>query len=153
NSRLLRVGTDARSDAYLARCVHDWLSAEQRLGIDIDLRIFALVRSEDSQLEDALGLLPPVNTDVGRRAWRSGVLCGMLWVRGAQIRTQSLRGYNPFATLPDCDRLLVRMAVPWRPSRVVLSDNAWFDELTGRLIEDGIAELVGSIDQPNRFAE
>src|SRR2546425_733825 len=43
--RVLRPGTTSSTDAFLARAIEEWQAAEERLGIDIDARVFALVKS------------------------------------------------------------------------------------------------------------
>src|SRR5208282_1841356 len=52
--RVLRPGTNTETDNFLARSIAEWQAAEQRLGIDIDARVFALVKSADPALEEML---------------------------------------------------------------------------------------------------
>src|SRR5262249_30422861 len=74
NTRLLSPGTSAATDRFIARLLQDWSTSEQRLGVDIDARVFALVTSADETLERALQVLPPGNSDSARANWRFGVL-------------------------------------------------------------------------------
>ena len=151
--RVLRPGTSADTDRFLARSVEEWQAAEQRLGIEIDARVFALVKSSDPSLEQMLEVNQRIDADAVTASWRYGVLYGMFWPRGAQIRTESLRAWNPFERLPDCDRLLALAAVPVATRQVSLSNPRWFDELAPLLVQYGAVDLVGSIEAPARMAE
>jgi hypothetical protein len=151
--RVLRPGTNTETDIFLARSIAEWQAAEQRLGIDIDARVFALVKSADPALEEMLQANHRVDAGSVTAAWRYGVLYGMFWPRGAQIRTESLRAWNPFERLPDCDRLLALAVVPSSTRQVHLSSPRWFEELAPLLVQFGAVDLVGSIDDSARMAE
>ncbi|WP_437763391.1 protein DpdJ [Sorangium sp. So ce281] len=153
HARLLRPGSNARTDSFLAACVRDWHHAEVLLGVDVDARVFAFARSHDDALEQALQVAPPDSSDRMRAAWRYGVLMGMLWPRGAQVRAESLRAHHPFASIPECDRLLVLAALRRSPPVVELDDGPWFEGLAQALLGSGSAELVTAAEQPARLAE
>jgi hypothetical protein len=76
----------------------------------------------------------------------------MFWPRGAQIRAEALRAWNPFERLPDCDRLLVLAALSRSTRAIALSSTDWFDELAGILVQDGLAELVAGVEQSGLLA-
>jgi hypothetical protein len=150
---LLRPGTNAQTDAFLATVVREWSAAEERLGVDIDARVLAFAQSSNPRLERALGLPAPGESDEARAAWRYSVLYSMLWPRGAQVRAEALRHQGSFSVLPDCDRLLVLAAVS-RPVRAVtLTNDTWFAELSRILIEDGSADLVCPVSEADRLAD
>lgn len=144
STRLLRPGTTPQTDAFLASVVRTWNGAEQRLGIDIDARVLALVESANPALEQALGVAPVGDSDRTRAIWRYGVLYGMLWPRGAQVRAEALRHTSSFSQLPECNRLLVLAAVSRPVREIMLASEAWFEELARVLVQDGAAELVAS---------
>ena len=90
---------------FVAGLLRDWETAEQRLGIDIDFRIFGIVKSSNPNLELALGVRPPSSNEEELATWRFGVLTSILWPRGAQVRSASLQIRNPFSetmSLIDC---------------------------------------------------
>lgn len=153
NTRLLGPGTSAETDAFVAALGREWQVAELRLDVDIDARVFALVKSSDAGLEDALGVTPVADSPSGLRAWRFGVLYNMLWPRGAQVRAESMRAWNPYERLPDCDRLLVLAAVSRSVQQIAVSNADWFDELARVLLQDGSAELVASAGDGQRLAD
>ena len=151
--RVLRPGTTRSTDAFLARAIEEWQGAEERLGIDIDARVFALVKSSDPALEQALPIDQRIDAESTTTVWRYGVLYGMFWPRGAQIRSESLRAWNPFERLPDCDRLLVLAVVPRLSKEVSLSNPRWFDELASRLVQFGAVELVCGLEESTQMAQ
>ena len=147
NTRLLGPGTNAETDELLADIVQAWNVAEQRLGINIDARVFAYVKSTDPALDSALGVTPVTDSVRERASWRYGVFYGMLWPRGAQVRAATLRQSSPYSRLPECDRLLA-LAVVSRPVReVMLGSETWFEELAHVLVQEGIAELVAPVSE------
>lgn len=152
NARILGPGTNDRTDAFLARLVAEWDAAEQRLGIDVDTRALALVHSRDTALETALAIVPEGRTDDARAVWRYGVLYGMLWLRGSDLRSQMLRPNNPFGRRIECDRLLVLAAVPQRREAVSVQDPSWFENVSKVLARDGVAELTGPVGDETRLA-
>lgn len=151
--RILRPGTNSDTDTFLARSIEEWRAAEQLLGIDIDARVFALVKSADPALEEMLQASQPIDADIVTPAWRYGVLYGLFWPRGAQIRAESLRAWNPFELLPDCDRLLALAAVPTSNRQVSFSSPRWFEELAPLLVQYGAVDLVGSIEDSAQMAD
>ena len=151
-TRVIGPGTNQQTDRLLSRIIEDWENAEQRLGIDVDARSLALAYSRDSDLEAALAIVPEATTDEGRASWRYGVLYGMLWLGGTELRSRELRANNPFASRVDCDRLLVLAAVPRQRATVRLSDASWFENLTSALTSHGVAELSEAVGQESRLA-
>ena len=152
NTRVLGPGTNESTDRLIARIIGAWDEAERRLGVDVDARILALVHSRETALERALGVAPEGGTEEARASWRYGILYGMLWPRGAELRAQMMRANNPFAPWIDCDRLLVRVAVPHAIRSVPLSDASWYEVVAQILTEDGTVELVASIEEARQLA-
>jgi ATP-dependent helicase Lhr and Lhr-like helicase len=145
-TRFLGPGTSRSTDAFFASVLQSIESAESRLGIDLDARVCAFVHRIDPGLESALGVAPPGGTDGEREAWRFGVLYGMLWPRGAQVRTESLRTYNPFEQLAECDRLLLAATVPNGRPCVVLGEPKWLERLSDQLLSGGSCDLVAGVE-------
>src|ERR1035438_8629 len=76
----------------------------------------------------------------------------MFWPRGAQIRTESLRAWNPFARLPDCDRLLLLSAISRTVGAIALSEVGWFERLAELLVRDGVGELYAPVERQAELA-
>lgn len=152
NARVLGPGTSQDSDRFLASAIEEWQASERRLGIDIDTRVFSLVKSADSSLDQALRLHHEDDGHGATAAWRYGVLYGMFWPRGAQIRAEALRAWNPFERLPDCDRLLVLSALSRTTRAIDLSSPNWFEDLADTLVQDGLAEIVAGVAESGLLA-
>ena len=153
NARVLKPGTSPGTDAYLARTLKNWSAAEVALGMDLDVRVFALAVSEDTEFEQVLGLTPPGQTDAERATWRYSNLRGLLWARGGQLRREALRTSNPFSAPVECDRLLAQTA--WTPTRlrIEVASADWFHELESALTRTGTVELAGAISGATELTE
>jgi hypothetical protein len=152
NTRILAAGTNERTDRFIGQTIAAWDAAERRLGIDVDARVFALAHSGDTALEGALGVVPESRTEETRSSWRYGVLYGMLWPRGAELRSQTMRANNPFMRSIECDRLLVLVAVPPVMRSVPLSNASWHEIVSQVLAQDGVVELVALVGDARQLA-
>lgn len=141
-NRILRPGSSGDSDAFFLDAVRLWNAEEVRLGVELDARLLAyrLARSDD--IDSALGLAgidaPTVNPD----QWRFGVIYGLLWPRGPQIRQSGLRVYSPFAELPVPDPLLLQSYLAEDAGHIDLEAEGWKVECLDRLADVGAATLV-----------
>jgi hypothetical protein len=152
NTRVLQPGTSNATDGLLAELAAAWTAAELQLGIDVEARVFAAARSASDALEAALGVAPVGATEEGRAAWRYGVLYGMLWPRGAQVRAESMRVTSPYDRIPEPDRLLLAAAVSRPALAVSLSSHNWFEELAAILVQHGTGEVVAGVDDRGALA-
>ncbi|TIW51460.1 MAG: hypothetical protein E5V54_33325, partial [Mesorhizobium sp.] len=140
-NRILRPGSSIDSDAFFLDAVRLWNAEEERLGVELDARVLAyrLARSDD--IDAALGLAgidtPTINPD----QWRFGVIYGLLWPRGAQIRQSGLRIYSPFADLPAPDPLLLQTYLAEDAALIDLEAEGWHDRCLDRLADVGAATL------------
>ncbi len=145
NARLLGPGTNPQLDSYLAALIRDWRDTEERLGVEVDIRTFAYIKSNDPELEHSLGI-NAANMIGDNAGWRYGVLCGMLWPHGIEVREESLRPYSRYTRLSECEPLLLREAVTRNVPTIALTrDGAWIDLLSVALIEHGVAELTADL--------
>ena len=133
NARVLRPGSNQETDKLLD-LIRLWHEEEERLGIEIDARVFAYVVSNDDQLDRALlhlGLVQP------NPYWRFQAIYGLLWSRGNILRSRSVRvaewralsSYNPFAVLPDADRELLLDVLQVNEHQVWLDDADWREQV------------------------
>lgn len=122
NARVLRPGSNQETDKLLLDLIHLWHEEEQRLGIEIEARVFAFVASNSDRLDRALshlGLVQP------HPYWRFQVIYGLLWSRGNIVRSRALSSYNPFTVLPDADRELLLDILQADERTVWLQDTDW----------------------------
>lgn len=153
NTRVLHAGTGRETDQYVAEALSEWNEIESRLGIDVDLRVFCLYKSADDGLPNALGLGISTPATLTSVAWRYSVLYGLLWPKGAQLRVEALKAWNPYELIPSCDRLLVLAAVGQTVQAISIEQVDWFVVFAEALARDGSIDLYGSLDQPKRFAD
>ena len=135
--RALRPGSDDRIDRTIVRLLDDWDHLEATFGVDLDLRTYAALRASDPEFDQTSGMSAPAEDSA---AWRAGQITGLLWQRGAALRTQALRAPNPFMTLPRADPLLLRACLRSGVRPVNVS------EITVALESDGPLASNGELD-------
>ena len=140
NTRLLHPGTSAKTDAFVREVKDEWQAAENALGIEIDVRVFALVKSSAPNLLSALDLENYAAS--ASASWRYSILYGLLWPSGSQLRTEGLRAYSQFESFVDCDRLIVGTALTQSVRRISVNIDGWFTDFSSHIVSDGEVELV-----------
>ena len=142
NARVLRPASSSSTDRLLNELVSRWRSEEERLGVEVDARVFAYLCKSDSAIDSALaaaGLTPPADAE----AWRFGAVYSLLWPRGWMVRAQALSVYNPFADLPATDGRLLRELLLRPPAAVSAQADADLDSIAvSALIRDGAVALM-----------
>ena len=98
NSRLMRIGSGPELDALLDLLLQRWKEIETNLGLAVGMREFACLAAYDGHLEDSLNsfLLQQVPGTKGAHIERIGLVSGLLWPRGVEVRQRALQSYNPF---------------------------------------------------------
>jgi hypothetical protein len=131
-NRILRPGSGAATDIYLSRVLEQWQSEEERIGIEIDLRVMTYYLSQSDEIDRVVSDLgiPPVGD---RTAWRNGAISGLLWPRGQAIRRSALQMRNPFAELPLIERLLVSDSIGDDRMSVSILEKDWLEKVADQL--------------------
>src|SRR5262249_52453212 len=137
-----RPASSAATDRLIHELISSWRSEEERLGIEIDARVFAYLCKDDRSLDAALGsvgLMAPADDD----SWRFGVVYSFLWPRGWAVRAQALSLYNPFAQILPTDSRLLREVLPRPAAAVSAGAGAEVDSAAvSSLIQDGVVALT-----------
>ena len=91
NTRILRPGSSVETDALFYKLINEWGQKEIELGVEIDPRVFAYLKSQDKELDHALRQLIQLNiaSDQDLRQWRFGTINSLLWPRGSIIRSRT----------------------------------------------------------------
>jgi hypothetical protein len=118
----------------------EWRAAETALGIEIDMRVFALVKSTTPELLSVLDL--ENYSSSASAAWRYSLLYSLLWPSGSQLRIEGLRAYSPFESFVDCDRLIVASALTETVQRISVDSVDWFSAFSAHIVSDGEVELI-----------
>jgi hypothetical protein len=141
-NRVLRPGSSSESDLFFLEAIQEWSEQEERLGVELDARVIAYRLSRRNDIDAALNFTgidtPSVNPD----QWRMGVVYGLLWPRGAQVRQSGLGLYSPFVDLPAPEPLLVNAYLDPSHEPVRLDDEQWREKCLARLAEIGAASLI-----------
>lgn len=131
-NRILRPGSGAATDAYLARVLEQWQGEEERIGIEIDLRVMTYYLSQSDDIDWVISDVggPPIGD---RSAWRGGAISGLLWPRGQAIRRTALHIRNPFTELPLVERLLVAESIGDDRVCVSMMETDWLEKVVEQL--------------------
>jgi superfamily II DNA or RNA helicase len=138
--RVLRPGSSDSSDALLHRLISAWRDSEERLGVEVDARVFAYIASISEDFGEALAHIEPAYRNDPR--WRCSVIYSLLWPRGHAIRARALTSYQPFASLPETDRELLVDCVAGDIVNVKLEGAEWMEQVTDALSRRGSVRLI-----------
>ena len=141
-ARVLRPGGSPATDGLLYLLLQRWQELELRLGVEVDARVVAYSLSNEEALDDALAGLGAALPAGDRRGWRYGALYGLLWPRGAGVRSQMLSAYNPFLELPPTDRWLVLASLSDATPQVSIESSDWRVRISVALVNHGVALLT-----------
>lgn len=141
NGRILRPGSTPETDRLICQLTKRWRSEEERLGIEIDARIFAYLCCKDDALDTALGQSAGLITSKNKKQWRFGAIYSLLWPRGGIAWSRHLALYNPFTESPDPDRRIVLDSLGHAPRAVALRGEGWKSSLDEALRQAGEAIL------------
>ena len=131
-NRVLRPGSGPATDQYLSKVLRQWQDEEERVGIEIDLRVMTYYLSQSDEIDRVV-------TDVGgvpvgdRGAWRSSAIGGLLWPRGQAIRRSNLQMRNAFTELPLVERLLVAETIGDDRVCVSMLESDWLEKTSEQL--------------------
>lgn len=139
NARVLRLGSTQQTDKLILDLIRSWHEEEERLGIEIDARVFAYIASSNDHLDQALSHLGLVQPNP---YWRFQVIYGLLWPRGNILRSRALSSYNPFTVLPDADRELLLDVLQMNDRTVWLDDPDWRAKVEDAFKRGGSVSLI-----------
>ena len=139
-TRLLRPGSDGRTEDLCRDLLDRWDQLEAELGLEVDLRVFAFLAATDPDVRQQLDVIS-VNTNQADD-WAVGQLVGLLWPRGGKLRSSSLQSYNPYSDLPRTERLLLERIVSAPIPTVDSREPKWREYLDSHLRAVGTAIAV-----------
>jgi hypothetical protein len=151
-NRLLRPGSSPASDNFLAWALSEWEHVEQHLGIELDLPTVAPLLSERHETSTVVDDFAP-NQAVSPAAWRTSVVTGLLWPRGATLRASRLQTWDPFWRR--------RIVEPWLPHSLLVQAQwlidlklaDWREQLLSVLAKRGHATTVAPIESRHLIAD
>lgn len=133
STRVLRPGSGQALEALVADLIRRWDDMESRLGIDIELRVFAFVAASDPDVRRRIQAA--AQGHVRDPGWEIGQIVGLLWSRGYRVRSAALQVYSPFRNFEPTERLLFAHVI--RPPDAVVDGTAqaWRHEADSLLRE------------------
>lgn len=140
-NRVLRSGAGPATDTYLASAIHRWKAEEERLGLEIDLRVICYWLSQAPEI-DAVISETGIPAGEDRIAWRMSAIYGLLWGRGREIRQTALQVRNQFSELPPVERLLVIDSITDDRIRVSVDSSDWMNTATELLAQGKLVTLT-----------
>ena len=150
-TRVLRPGSGAASDRFVANAMQLWQVEENRLGIEIDLRVMCYCLSQGAEIDDVAREVG-IHSGQDLRAWRMSAISSLLWARGQLMRHSSLQLYNAFADLPPIERLLVVESLRDERLEVAVTDADWFEKAAGLLASGRLVTLTCAEDSRDELA-
>lgn len=151
-NRLLRPGAGPATDQYLAEVLRRWNSEEERLGLEIDLRVICYWLSQSSDIDDVVAEVGvPLGQD--NSAWRLSAIYGLLWARGRAIRQTSLQMRNPFSELPKIERLLVAASIGDDRVRIRVGREEWLIQASELLATGKMVTLTCDESKRSHLAD
>ncbi|MET4483770.1 hypothetical protein ABIB66_008341 [Bradyrhizobium sp. F1.13.3] len=152
-NRVLRPGSSSESDSFFLGAIRQWDTQEQRLGVELDARVIAYRLARRGDIDAALAFAgidaPTINPD----QWRFGVIYGLLWPRGAQIRQSGLRLYSPYVDLPLPEPLLLRSYLEEGVHAIDVNQVGWKERCLERLADVGAVTLSCPTASSMRLAD
>jgi hypothetical protein len=139
-TRVFKSGSSVASEELLAKLIDRWDEVESVLGIELELRIFAFAASRDPDVVEALETI--VGQGARDRDWALTQVVGLLWNRGARVRSASLQVYNPYTTLLPTERLLAQDVARRDPVAVDLANDGWRSQVDQQLVDVGAVAIV-----------
>ncbi|UPK63612.1 DEAD/DEAH box helicase [Rhodococcus pyridinivorans] len=137
STRVLRPGSGPGLDALTADLLAYWDAIEAKLGVDVELRVFAYVAASDQAIRQRLyAVTQGHSSDLG---WVVGQIVGLLWPRGYRLRSSALQTYSPFRKFEPTDRFLFSDIVRPPESLVDATAPDWRTAVDGLLRETATA--------------
>ncbi|MBD2428720.1 DEAD/DEAH box helicase [Phormidium sp. FACHB-1136] len=136
HARILSPGSSPNTDHQLRALLRRWQAEEERLGIEVDARVFAYVASTQAELTAALPLETRQDPYVCFQ-----VLYGRLWLRGSIVRNRAISFYNPFSIMPEADREILLDVLQPVETLIKLEEPNWQEQVKEALRTAGTASL------------
>lgn len=136
HARILSPGSSPNTDHQLRALLRRWQAEKERLGIEVDARVFAYVASTQAELTEALP------AEIQRDPYVCfQVLYGRLWLRGSLIRNRTVSFYNPFSLMPEADREILLDVLQPAETLIKLEEPNWQEQVNEALRTAGTASL------------
>jgi hypothetical protein len=134
--------------AALVQLLH---TEEQRLGVELDTRVFAYVASQHPEIIRCFVAIPEF-AGLGPQ-WRYGALYSLLWAHGNSIRSRGLHYQHPYYEQAPPEREIVLDFLLRGATVIDVLDEDWNDRVTTELTRSGSARLRVAVSQRERLQQ
>ncbi len=141
STRLLRPGSPPGLDPVLRSLIALRNQLEERLGIELDARVFSFVAAGLQPVEELLKEIAQGDPAVEQSSWRLSQIYSLLWPRGSGIRTATVSSYNPFGSPAPRDRLLVLVGADCDLPIIDVTGAGWKESAQRSLVQVGQVQL------------
>jgi hypothetical protein len=145
STRVLRPGSTTEVDSLIVALLDSWRDVEARLGVEVELRVFAHVAASDPGIRRRLRVVAGAQS--AQAGWEIGQIVGLLWPRGHRLRASALQPYSPYSSFEPTERLLLEDFSADRSRLVDSSDPSWRQQLDDALRTDGVATVRAPSDR------
>lgn len=152
-NRILRPGSNHESDEFFLNAIRLWNREEERLSIELDARVIAYQLSRKNDIDTALSFAGIDAPTIDPSQWRFGVVYGLLWPRGAQMRQAGLYLRSSFADLPTPEPLLLMHYLEADLATIDICDDQWPVVCFKNLATEGTATLSCPIERGDLLAK
>lgn len=154
NNRILRPGSDSKSDEFIIETLDFWNKEEDRLGLEIDLKIISYCISKSKDLDSIFNYDIENDYNSNIEYLKYNIIYGLLWPKGREVRQPYLSIYNPFHKLPIPDRYLISDYFKNEINIVnILNDDNWKEEALKALSESGQVRLILPIEEKYKIKD
>jgi len=150
SSRIARPGSSERTDRLLLLMVERWEEEEERLGVEIDARVFAYAASHHPAFTEELN---KAIAGSGDSFWRFQTIYGLLWPKGNLIRCRNLTTYNPYTDQPETDRLILQDVLFSDQDWITVEDDDWHSDVVDSLASKGTVKIHAPFQNRNRLKQ
>lgn len=151
-NRVLKPGSSNETDALLYQLLMLWRTKEERLGIELDSRVFAYVfASNHVTLQPFRNTISRLNPTMAHDPhWMYQIVHSFLWPRGNQIRSRALDNYNPYIKGLPSDRELL-LSILNKEKLVDFTQTDWQQQAEEHLVNHGVVSIIAPLSLSGVF--
>ena len=135
SARFMRPGSRPAIDRVMSDLATAWVDLEAKIGVEIDARTIAYHASQG-------------NLGIDVKSLSVDSIFSLLWLRGAQARSQRLNHWHPYRQNVVFERLMLNQAVRDGAALIDVTEPGWLDEYTRALGRD--ARVLLAAPYPRR---
>ena len=150
--RIARPGTNYETDKLLFGLIQLWNAEEDKLGVELDARVFAFLASKKPDIREILLRTVGQYANPNDDGWAFSQILAMLWPRGAVTRRIDGDGYNPFSISLPTNIEIARILAKHQCQSSSVLDTDWLTNTLTSLATYGIADIFAPLINKEKLA-